>query len=98
MTIHHPFADSYSPVTLPDHTHVVRMSEPEPLTSVAQRIRESLEHPIDSDSLKEIALRAKVQRKAKDGGNAQAVIVVSDKTRPVPYRGKRESFFRSSRC
>lgn len=88
MIIDHPFTDSYQAVTLPDHTHVVRMSEPEPVPSVAEKIRESLDHPIDSDSLKQIALRAMQQRKAKDGGKANAVIVVSDKTRPVPYKGE----------
>ncbi len=87
MIINHPF-NAYDPLNLPDHTHVVRMAEPEALTPVSEKIRESLEHPIDSDSLRSIALKKREERKAKDGGKANAVIVVSDKTRPVPYRGE----------
>lgn len=88
MLVNHPFADIYEPVKLPDHTYVVRMSEPALLTPVEEKIRESLDHPIDSDSLKTIALHKLEERKEIDGGKANAVIVVSDKTRPVPYRGE----------
>ncbi len=88
MRIDHPFTETYQPITLPDHTHVIRMSEPAPLVPIEEKIRESLEHPIESDSLKTIALRKREERKAKDGGDANAVIIVSDKTRPVPYKGE----------
>ncbi len=88
MTIDHPFDKAYLPLNLPEHTRVVRMREPVALTSTKQLIRESLESPIDSKSLHDIAIKKLNERREKDGKQANAVIVVSDKTRPVPYTGE----------
>ncbi len=88
MTINHPFVEAYDPISLPDHTHVVRMAEPEALSSIGLKVKESLDNPIDSASLSEIALQKREERLKKDGKDAKAVIVVSDKTRPVPYKGE----------
>lgn len=92
MIVHHPFAQTYQSLDLPDHTQKVRMKEPVALTHCAELIRDSLVHPIDSLPLQEIASKKQIERKRLDGKDANAVIVVSDKTRPVPYKGEEVSY------
>jgi nickel-dependent lactate racemase len=69
-------------VDLPLPCDVRGMSDTAPLPSPAEAIRRSYTQPIDSPSLAEIA-RSKLKRNPK----STAVVVVSDNTRPVPYRG-----------
>lgn len=69
-------------VELPDETVCLSMSEPGPLANQAQAIREALQRPIGSASLAEV-----VRRKTEGKTHPTAAVVISDNTRPVPYRG-----------
>lgn len=65
--------------TLPPGTEVLRRIEPPPLDDVEGAVRRALEDPIGTPPFSELC-------RAKPPGS-QVVIVVSDNTRPVPYRG-----------
>lgn len=69
-------------VDLPLSCDVLGMAITEPLPCPAEAIRQSYAQPIDSPPLGELA-RSKLRRNSE----STAVIVVSDNTRPVPYRG-----------
>ncbi|NCB00770.1 MAG: DUF2088 domain-containing protein [Spirochaetia bacterium] len=88
MNINNPFVQRYNSFELPNHTQVVKMNEPTVLDDCNNKIKDSLLYPIDSPSLSSIAKQKREERKIKDNKEATAVIVVSDKTRPVPYRGE----------
>ena len=83
MLAANPFGPSFGDLQIPDHTHIAHMEGASPMANPGKAILESLTAPIASDSLKNIA-------KAKKAANAsaKAVIVVSDNTRPVPYKGE----------
>ena len=83
MLAANPFGPSFGDLQIPDHTHIAHMEGASPMANPGKAILESLTDPIASDSLKNIA-------KAKKAANAsaKAVIVVSDNTRPVPYKGE----------
>ncbi|MCR4401606.1 MAG: nickel-dependent lactate racemase [Firmicutes bacterium] len=70
-------------VELPAETVCLSMSEPGPLGDPSRAIKETLARPIGSPSLDEI-----VRRKRKERPEATAAVVISDNTRPVPYRGE----------
>lgn len=70
-------------VELPAETVCLSMSEPGPLENPSRAIREALAKPIGSPSLAEV-----VRRKAEGKPRARAAVVISDNTRPVPYRGE----------
>ena len=76
---------------LPEGTDIHTMASPEPLADAAGEIRRALASPLGSRPLAAIAAAA-VARKAlpssAGGTGATAVVVVSDGTRPVPYRGE----------
>jgi nickel-dependent lactate racemase len=69
-------------VDLPLPCDVRGMGRAEPLASPGEAIRRSYSQPIDSPPLSELA-RSKLEVNPAAG----AVVVVSDNTRPVPYRG-----------
>jgi nickel-dependent lactate racemase len=69
-------------VDLPIPCDVRGMSSAEPLPNPPAAIRRSYTQPFDSPSLADVA-RSKLERNAE----SNAVVVVSDNTRPVPYRG-----------
>lgn len=69
-------------VELPDATDILRLPA-QPAVSAPERcIRQALDNPVGSPGLAAIVRAAMRARKAP-----RAVIVVSDHTRPVPYRG-----------
>jgi len=70
-------------VNLPDNTEILSTEQPKPLDNPAFFIRKALENPIGSRSLDQI-----IEQKLKKSPQAKAVIVISDNTRPVPYKGK----------
>ena len=82
MQIVNPFGSGYSGITLPDNTFIAHMEDPALVSDPKSAIADSLVHPIASESLAEIA-----RRKKEAKGDATAVIVISDNTRPVPYKG-----------
>lgn len=83
MKVRNPFGSKYSPLELPDNAFVVSMKTSEPIADPEAAIEEALKNPIGSDSLSAIA-----HQKICRNPYASAVIVVSDNTRPVPYKGR----------
>ncbi len=77
-----PFGSGYGDIVLPDNTFVAHMEDPALVDDPKSAIEDSLIHPIASESLEVIARRKKEAKK-----DAKAVIVISDNTRPVPYKG-----------
>ncbi len=66
----------------PDSVKLLAMSPDSPLPNPAAAIRQALMRPIETPSLRDLACRKKTAC-----ADPRAVIVVSDNTRPVPYRG-----------
>ena len=83
MHVPNPLIASERDFVLPDNTTVYHMSAPAPLADPEAAVVEALEHPIASESLRTIA-----KMKLTANSDAKAVIVISDNTRPVPYRGR----------
>ncbi|MGE4468152.1 nickel-dependent lactate racemase [Sphaerochaeta sp.] len=83
MLVHNPIDSQGKKLELPEHTTVYAMKAPKALSDPKQAVSEALANPIASDSFQSIA-------KAKLDANpqAKAVIVISDNTRPVPYKGE----------
>lgn len=73
---------------VPEESDVLKMGKVTLLENPEEKIHESLSHPIGSPSVKNL-----IQQKLKQNPRAQAVVVVSDNTRPVPYRGKQGILF-----
>lgn len=82
MKVTNPLGRQYEELILPDHTYTIKMQAPKALGQVRQRILDSFENPIASRSLKAIA-----QEKLTKHPGAKAAIIISDNTRPVPYKG-----------
>ncbi len=70
-------------VEVPDQADILTMGSCRPLNNPGKEIRNALDHPNSGPSLKTI-----VQEKLKILPQAKAVVVLSDNTRPLPYRGK----------
>jgi nickel-dependent lactate racemase len=78
-----PFADQLLALELPAGTEVLSMAEVQPLPDPAAAIERALDEPIDAPPLDELA-----RRRLQANPGARAVVVISDNTRPVPYRGE----------
>ena len=77
MKIEIPYDKTIIEVDIPESTTVYRSSYPEPAAPASATVADALKNPIDSPTLKQgLAGRRK----------GKVVIVVSDITRPVPYR------------
>lgn len=83
MKIQIEYGHDWLSLEVPPHTLMAGMKPARLLQDPAAAIKQALTHPIGTPPLADIA-RSKLARKA----DAQAVIVVSDHTRPVPYRGE----------
>ncbi len=70
------YSDDYVTIELPDSADVLSAPKVKPLQDPGTAIQKSLNCPIASASLSELAKNSKT-----------AVVVVSDNTRPVPYKG-----------
>ena len=70
------YSDDYVTIELPDSVDVLSAPKAEPLPDPGTAIQKSLNCPIASASLSELAKNSKT-----------AAVVVSDNTRPVPYKG-----------
>ncbi len=84
MRVEIPFESGAVEAELPEGTEVLRMRGGASLPDPAGALRAALAQPIGSASLVAVARARKAAKAA-----ATACIVVSDKTRPVPYRGDR---------
>jgi nickel-dependent lactate racemase len=87
MVVTNPFGSKYADLNLPDHTQVVGMIEPKRVENPKKAIKFALDNPINSDSLRTIARKKMETTKKELDRSATAVVVVSDNTRPVPYKG-----------
>ncbi|HHT81184.1 MAG TPA: nickel-dependent lactate racemase [Spirochaetales bacterium] len=83
MKVTNPLGSQYDALTLPEHTFTIQMETPQKLTNVGEAILDSFENPIASKSLKAIA-----KDKLDKNPAAKAAIIISDNTRPVPYKGE----------
>lgn len=83
MNVTNPLGSKYDPLVLPEHTYCIHMQAPATLANVGEAILDSFEHPIASRSLRAIA-----QEKLANNPSAKAAIIISDNTRPVPYKGE----------
>jgi len=70
-------------INLPDNTEILSTDQPKLLNNPAFFIQKALEDPIGRPSLDKI-----IEQKLKKNPEAKAVIVISDNTRPVPYKGE----------
>jgi len=70
-------------LNIPDQTDIYSMGTAPPLQNPEEAIRRALAKPIDSPSLKTL-----ITQKLRVKPGAQAVVVISDHTRPVPYSGE----------
>ncbi len=84
MKIIIPFESGNVEAFLPEGFDVLSMPKVPALKNLTMAISSSLNNPIGSRPLLEIA-----KEKKKSDLKATACIVVSDKTRPVPYKGQR---------
>ncbi|UCC40671.1 MAG: nickel-dependent lactate racemase, partial [Candidatus Aminicenantes bacterium] len=71
------------PVSVPDHTDVFPMGKALPLSYQEEKIRNALANPLNCLPLKKL-----VSQKLRANPKAKAVVVISDNTRPVPYKGE----------
>jgi nickel-dependent lactate racemase len=71
------------PVRIPDYADVLRMGKAEIIPNPEEAILNALRSPINCSPLGEI-----IRKKLRSNPIAEAVIVISDNTRPVPYSGK----------
>lgn len=76
------------PLTLPDSAEVLRMGRVPPLPDPADAIKIALNTPLGTPSLHNI-----ITDKLRDNPEAEAVIIISDQTRPVPYKGEEGILF-----
>ncbi|PKL75315.1 MAG: hypothetical protein CVV27_16025 [Candidatus Melainabacteria bacterium HGW-Melainabacteria-1] len=83
MKIEIPFGQKLVEATLPEGTDLLRMAEPEAIANPAEEIAGALARPIGCEPLAVIA----ADRAAQARGRPRACVVVSDNTRPVPYKG-----------
>ena len=70
-------------VNLPDNTEILSTEQPKSLSNPAFFVQEALINSIGSPNLNQI-----IEQKLKKNPLAKVVIVISDNTRPVPYKGK----------
>ena len=75
--------DNKYSINLPDNTKILTMKGAEVVPDPRNEIRRSLDNPIGSAGFNEI-----INKKLKVNPESNAVIVISDNTRPVPYKGE----------
>ena len=83
MIINFELGDKRYKIELPEETTVLSMNGAANVSNPSEVIKESLSNPIGCESYFEL-----VKRKLKEDPQGEAVIVISDNTRPVPYRGE----------
>jgi len=70
-------------IDLPDNTDILRMRGAEPVRDAKAAMAEAFEHPIGCPGFGTI-----IAKKLAENPEGEAVIVISDNTRPVPYKGE----------
>lgn len=70
-------------IRLPDATEVIKIKKPTPLTTPATKIKGALKGTSAGPSLAQV-----IKENLSKNSEPNVVIVISDNTRPVPYRGE----------
>lgn len=83
QTTHLPFGTKNIALTFSDEVDVLSMGTPIALENPAQAVQSALDHSIGSPGLDAV-----IEHKLSLSKDPSAVIVISDNTRPVPYRGE----------
>ncbi|MDA3958663.1 lactate racemase domain-containing protein [Oceanispirochaeta sp.] len=83
MTTSFELGDKHFSVELPENTDILQMKGADKVADPEAAIRDCLENPIGTESFSEI-----VRKKVDENPGGEAVIVISDNTRPVPLKGE----------
>ncbi len=83
MNVQNPFAKESKPLELPNNIRCYSMIAPDKLADIENQILNALKNPIGTESF-DVVAKAKLDKNPQ----AKAAIVISDNTRPVPYKGK----------
>lgn len=83
MTTSFELGDKHFCVNLPEYTDILQMKGAGKVDDPKRAIQYCLDKPIGSDSFSSI-----VRKKLKEKPHGEAIIVISDNTRPVPYKGE----------
>ncbi|WP_309400913.1 nickel-dependent lactate racemase [Cerasicoccus maritimus] len=83
QSTHLPFGPSNIALNLPENVEVLSMGTPVALENPVQAVQDALDNSIGSPGLDAV-----IAHKLALGKDPSAVIVISDNTRPVPYRGE----------
>jgi len=73
---------------VPEESDILKMGKVTLLKNPLEKINKALSDPIGTPPVKEL-----IRKKLKVNPGAQAVVVISDNTRPVPYKGKQGILF-----
>jgi len=82
-TVTIPFYSGKAEIQLPVEADVLQMTGAIPLADPKTVIEQALENPINCSSLRSI-----IKKKKESKESPKVVIVISDNTRPVPYKGE----------
>lgn len=77
------FGAEHVAVQLPEQTEVLAMATPEPLADPPAAIAAALQNAIGAPGLADL-----IGQKLRENPALRAAVVISDNTRPVPYRGE----------
>jgi len=83
MTTSFELGDKHFTVNLPDNVKILQMNGAQKIQNPEKAIEESLENPIGTESFSTV-----IRKKLKENPDGNAVIVISDNTRPVPMKGE----------
>ncbi len=83
VDVPNPISGDLPKLKLPEGTDVLFMKEDKALSDPEGEICRALQSPIGSESLLSLSISKK-----KSKSNATACILISDNTRPVPYKGR----------
>lgn len=78
-----PFGETQINIELPDEVDILSMKAPSAIADPLSAIEAAMDKPLGTDPLEVI-----IKRKRRECKSPRAVIVISDNTRPVPYRGE----------
>ncbi|WP_269536945.1 nickel-dependent lactate racemase [Cerasicoccus fimbriatus] len=81
--VHLPFGAKNIALNFPENVEVLSMGTPVALENPGQAVQDALDNAIGSPGLDAV-----IAHKKSLGKDPSAVIVISDNTRPVPYRGE----------
>ncbi|MBD3413664.1 MAG: nickel-dependent lactate racemase [Candidatus Aminicenantes bacterium] len=86
--VHFNLGRSRFSIKVPEHSDLFEMGKAVLIEHPEQEINKALSRPIGSPPLSDL-----IRTKLKDNPRAAAVVVISDSTRPVPYKGKQGILF-----